>query len=267
MSYGVALGWAVSATLLLLVVTQGLALLRRGARLDLVSLTGGEALVYVLAVFGVLRVHAAPKKAKDALGLRRSDPGLAALGLGLGLALLLPVESIRQLMERRWPTPVEELAARATLLSADSVGQKLVIVLCVACVGPLVEELFFRGALFGALARNRGAAGAAITVAVAFTLSHLDFRTWPALIVVAAVLSHLRAASGSLLPCLALHVGFNAATVIALFTGVSSVTRPMPLSPSVVVSSWLVTMLLVGSVHWLALRSPEAEEARAQDAP
>jgi membrane protease YdiL (CAAX protease family) len=266
MSYGVALGWAVSATLLLIVVTQGFAALRRGAQLDLVTLTGAEALVYVLAVFGVLRIHAADRRAKDALGLRRSDPGLAALGLGLGLALLLPVESIRQLVERRWPTPVEELAARATLLSADTLAQQVVIVACVACVGPLVEELFFRGALFGALARSRGAAGAAVTAAIAFTLSHLDLRSWPALVVVAAVLSHLRAASGSLLPCLALHVGFNAATVIGLFTGVTSVTRPMPLTPAVVISSWLVTMLLVGGVHWLALRSPEAEEARAEDA-
>jgi membrane protease YdiL (CAAX protease family) len=265
MSYGVALGWAVSATILLLVLTQGLSALRSGARLDLVTLTVAEALIYVLAMFAVLRVHEPNRLAREAIGVRRSHPGLSALGLGLGLALLFPVESLRVIVERAFPTPPEQLVERALLFSAPTLGHKLALVLAVACVGPLVEELFFRGALFGVLRRAHGAIGAAIATALAFTFSHLDWRAWPVLLVVAAVLSHLRAASGSLLPCIALHVGFNAASVIALITGVSSVSRPLALPPAVVASSWLVSAGLVALVHWVATHSEEAEEARAED--
>jgi uncharacterized protein len=265
MSYGVALGWAVAATILLLLVTQLVSILRRGARLDLVTLTLCEVLVYVLVLFGMLRIHAPGRAFSDALGVRRSHPGLSALGLGLGLALLLPVEAIRQLVERRFPTPMEALAERALLFSAPTLGQKLALVLAVACVGPLVEELFFRGALFGALRRSHGAIGAAVASALAFTLSHLDWRAWPALVVVAAVLAYLRAASGSILPAIALHVGFNAASVIALLTGVSSVSRPLAAPPPLIASSFVLAAGLLALAHWLATHSLEAQEARAED--
>lgn len=267
MSYGVALGWAVAATLLLVAITQAIVALRPAARSDLVTLTLCEALVYVLGVFGVLRIHAVDASVRSSLGLRLTHPGLVALGGALGLALLFPVESLRQIVERQLPTPVEQLAQRALLFSADTLAQKLSLVFAVACVGPLVEELFFRGALFGALRKTHAAAGAAIATAIAFSLSHLDFRTWPALLVVAAVLSHLRVASGSLLPCLALHVAFNAATIVGVLTGVSSVTRPLQLSPVLIVGGWLVSAALIGAVHVVARQSEEAEQARAEDEP
>jgi uncharacterized protein len=266
MAYGVALGWAVGATIVLLVLTQQLAALRPGSRLDLVTLTVSEALVYLLAIFAVLRVHAPDRPVRDALGVRGSHAGLSAIGLGLGLALLLPAEAVRQLVEQRFPTPVEALAERALLFSAPTLGQKLALVLAVACVGPLIEELFFRGALFGALCRAHGALGAAIASAVAFTLRHLDWHAWPSLLLVAAVLAHLRAASGSILPPIALHVGFNAASVIALLTGVSSVSRPISLAPPLVASSFVLAAGLIALVHWVSTHSHEAEEARAEDA-
>jgi uncharacterized protein len=265
MSYGVALGWAIAATILLVVLTQLVGLLRPGARVDLVTLTLSEVVVYLLVLLAILRIHVPGRAIRDALGVRRSHPGLSVLGLGLGLSLLLPVEALRQLVERQFPTPPQVLAERALLFSAPTPGEKLALVLAVACVGPLVEELFFRGALFGALRRRHGAIGAAVASAVAFTLSHLDWRAWPVLIVVAAVLVHLRAVSGSILPSIALHVGFNAASLIALLTGISSVSRPLSVPPPLVASSFVLAAGLVALVHWLANHSDEAEEARAED--
>jgi uncharacterized protein len=267
LSYGVALGWAVAATLLLVVVTQALVLLRPAARSDLVSLTLSEVAVYLLATFGVLRLHGGERDARAELALRPTHPGLVALGLALGLALLLPVDSLRQLVERRFPTPEAELAERAMLLSADTLVQKVLLVAAVVCAGPLVEELFFRGALFGAVRRGQAAAGAAIVTTIAFTLSHLDWRAWPSLLLVAAVLGYLRAASGSLLPCLALHVAFNGAGIAALFTGVSTVTRPMPLPAGVLIFGWLLTLALLAGVQYVADKSSRALEARAEDEP
>src|SRR5688572_6758832 len=152
---------------------------------------------------------------------------MPAFGAALGLTLLLPTESLRQLTERFLPETEKELAERAALLNADSVPRAAILIICVACVVPLVEELFYRGALFGGLRRATSASLAALFSSMFFVIGHLNPKVWPQLLVVALVLGYLRAAGGSLFACIALHVAFNGATVAAHVSGVTSVTRPL----------------------------------------
>jgi membrane protease YdiL (CAAX protease family) len=266
LSPAAALLWTLGVTGLLLVSVRLLESLRPGAASDVVSLTACEAAAYLLGCFGVLQLHAPEASARTALGLRPSHPAVPALGAALGLSLLLPTESLRQLSERFMPETEKELADRAALLSADGVPSAVVLIIGVACVAPLVEELFYRGALFGGLRRATSASSAALFSTLFFVFGHLNPKLWPQLLVVALVLGYLRAATGSLFGCIALHVAFNGATVAAHLTGVASVTRPLTLPWPVLLGGWVMTAALLFLVQYLARKSPEAEAARAEDA-
>jgi hypothetical protein len=266
LSYPLVLAWTVALTVLLTATIQLLVRIRPAAAVDLVSIGAAEAFTFLILTFAVMRVHAPERSAMDALGLRPTHPGLVALGLALGLVLQVPAESTHQLVQRRFPLSELELANQAALLSTDTTLRTVVVVVVVACVAPLVEELFFRGALFGALCKSQPLAGAAAATAVAFMLGHLDLRSWPGLLIVGGVLSHLRAASGSLLPCLALHVGFNAVSIAALLTGVASVGTPLHIGVGLAAAGWLLSGGLAWAVQVVAERSEEAASARAEDA-
>lgn len=266
MRYGGALGWAAAAVALLMLLTRAIAALRPAARTDIVNLGAVEALVFVLCTSGILWLHATGRGARQALGLRPTHPALAAFGLALGIALQLPAQSLEQLVTHYFPVPASELLSRSLLFSSGSVARVVALLLVVGCVGPLVEELFFRGALFGGVRRAESVGGAVVLSSVAFALSHLEWRNWLPLLVVAFALGYLRAVSGSLLPCLALHVGFNTVTVVGILTGVSTVTRPMHVGPALAFVGWAATLLLLYAVQVVATRSPEAEQARLEDA-
>jgi membrane protease YdiL (CAAX protease family) len=264
MSHALAVAWAIAAAVLLHAVVYVTVQLRPGSLTDVVNRGAAEALVFVAVTFAVLQLHAPHLSGRRALGLRPTHPGLPVLGLALGLVVHLPAESIREVVERYYPTPTDVLSARAAMLSGRTPLDVVLVLLSVACVGPLVEEIFFRGGLFGALRRHHSVTSASVTTAIAFVVGHFDPRLWPSLVIVAVVLAYLRAASGSLLPCLALHVAFNTVTVLAFVTGVSSVTTPTKLPLGMVLAGWGATAGLVVWAQRLA-RSPEAAVARAED--
>jgi uncharacterized protein len=266
LTYPAALGWALGATGLLMLGVALLERLRQGAINDIVSLTAAEAAAYLLVLFGVLRVHAPEETSRNAIGLRPSHAAMPVFGAALGLALQLPAESLRQLSARFMPETDADLAYRAALLRTDGVLRSVVLIVCVACVVPLVEELFFRGALFVGLRRAHSASGAALVTTICFVIGHPNPKLWAALLPVGLVLGYLRAASGSVFPCVALHVAFNGATIAAHLSGVASVTRPLILPWPVLLGGWIGSGLLLFLVQYVARKSPEAEAARAEDA-
>jgi membrane protease YdiL (CAAX protease family) len=253
--------WAAACHGLFQILAHGLSLVR--GSLDLMTLGAAQAVVYLLGVFSMLRVFDAGSPLRQSLGLRPTDPRLGLIGMGLGLCLKLPAESMTNLAERLYPTSESQLLSRAELFRTDTALDVLglLVVLCVA--GPLVEELFFRGASYGRLVKD-GPRVAALVTGGAFVVVHSDMRHWPALAIVAAVLSWLRLVTGSLLPCLGLHVAFNAAGVLALVTGAASPTRPLEVPIVPLVGSWLGAGVLIGLSTRLR-QNPEALRARAED--
>ena len=257
-----ALLWAAACHGLFQLVAQGLSLLR-GA-LDIVTLGAAQAVVYLLCIVLMLRIFEPGAPLRQSLGLRPTDVGLGLIGVGLGLTLKLPAESLTKITEGFFPTDEGQLLSRAALYRTDTLGQVLALV-AVLCLGaPLVEELFFRGATYGRLAKSSAPRVAAIVSGFSFVVVHPDLRHWPALLVVAAVLSYLRFASGSLLPCLGLHVAFNAAGLLALVTGAASATRPLDIGLLPLFASWIAAGLLIVWLMRLS-RDPEALRARMED--
>lgn len=257
-----ALGFAAACHLSLQLIVSAFAL-TRGAALDIVTLGAAEALAYVGTTFVVLRIYEHGASSRSGLGLRPTALGLAGVGLVLGFTLKLPAESLTAVVERFFPPSDSELLARSALFRTGSLREVIGLTLIACLVAPLVEELFFRGALYGRLAKT-SATRAAVVTGFAFVVMHSDVRHWPALIVVAVVLGYLRVASGSVLPCLCLHVAFNASGVLALVSGVASPTRPLELSFVWVAASWVMTAVLVAALLRLS-DEPGAARARAED--
>jgi membrane protease YdiL (CAAX protease family) len=80
--------------------------------------------------------------------------------------------------------------------------------LALALVGPIVEELTFRGLGFRLLERY-GRTSAIVGIGIAFGLWHGLIEAFPVLAAFGVGLAYLRARTGSLYPCIALHALFN----------------------------------------------------------
>jgi membrane protease YdiL (CAAX protease family) len=80
-------------------------------------------------------------------------------------------------------------------------------------IGPLMEELFFRGFLYPVLARRLGAVWGILLTALPFGLMHyLQYRSWSAvliIILVGVVLTTVRAITKSVASSFLAHVGYN----------------------------------------------------------
>jgi membrane protease YdiL (CAAX protease family) len=99
---------------------------------------------------------------------------------------------------------------------------RLPLAMVVVVVGPLIEELLFRGVLLSALMRDLSAARSIAISAVLFGVVHLeglDFQWFalPGLILLAVGLAWLRLKSSSLWPAVLAHGVYNLFALIALF--------------------------------------------------
>lgn len=139
---------------------------------------------------------------------------LAALGMGGVLGLFSEVSST--LLQRWTPKtlPIEQLfrsPASGYLLAGFGV-----------LIAPVVEELFFRGFVYPAVARWTGSATSVIVTAAAFAALHgaqLAY-AWPPLLVlfvVGAVLTIIRARTRSVATCVMVHMGYNLSLFVMLF--------------------------------------------------
>ena len=214
-----------------------------------------EALVYVSAsLFVVKRLDG--RLASNLFGSERPSAGALFAGAGLGLALHGPADFVEAWVETWFPLPPSVTAERIARLLPPTLAERATLLICVAIIVPLVEELFFRGALFAALGRVAGVTAALACSALAFTVSHAEPRSFAALSLVAVVLGILRLATGSLVPCLLLHASFNATTLLLLFTGPGEIGPPRPSLPSFVVGSVLTILFLI-----LVMRQSSREKA------
>jgi membrane protease YdiL (CAAX protease family) len=92
---------------------------------------------------------------------------------------------------------------------------RVVIVALAVITAPLVEEVVYRGVLYSALRKRLGVGAAVATVSLLFPLVHVPQYTgaWAGIIgltLLSLILTVIRARMRSLLPCVVIHLVFNA---------------------------------------------------------
>lgn len=237
-----------------------------GAPSDIIGNSACQAVAYLLGLFLILRAHAPDTGIRDFLGIRTSHLAFYPLAVLLGLALTIPIQTLFLFISQRWPSsPETEDRLGRTFLEAGTPKQ-IAIGFIIVLLGPLVEEIFFRGALFRPL-RKRYPPGLVILVtSLFFAVSHLIPQTFLPIAIVGAAMGLLRMMSGSILPSLLLHATFNAIPFYAVATSGPAADEAASLPPlwmTATGSAATVLLLLLTSI--IGLRTEAATRARDMD--
>ena len=141
-----------------------------------------------------------------------------ALAIAVGVAAPLLGAQLTQLLAHGQTVSqdIQQLGANTPL------AWRIPLVLVVVSLGPMVEELLFRGVLLSTLLKRWGAGWAALISSLMFALVHLPGLQWqwfelPDLLLLALLLAWLRLRSGSIWPGVLAHGINNLLAVVAWF--------------------------------------------------
>jgi membrane protease YdiL (CAAX protease family) len=197
------------------------------------SATFVQDVLLVVAMVGFARLTNAPAT-PSAFGLRRFSPGRAALWA----ALVFVAFYVFLLAWSQLDTSAKDDLA-SDLGAEDSTLALIAVALLVGIVAPIVEELFFRGFLFGALGRVMHWVLAALSTGLVFGLVHAGGT--PAiflvpLFVLGALLCVLYRRTGSLLPGMGVHAFNNALALgVSLHWSAEAVVAGIVIAPITVI--------------------------------
>jgi membrane protease YdiL (CAAX protease family) len=151
-------------------------------------------------------------------GRLATDVGWLLAGVGLQLASLLPISLLVAVHGEDAQQDVVNVADRAHGLQVP------LIVLAVAVLAPVTEELLFRGALLRGLQRRMTPDAAVFVSALVFGLVHLfgdpsigSLIAFPAILLLGLVSGYQAVRTGDLSRSIMLHIGFNSLSAALLF--------------------------------------------------
>lgn len=171
------------------------------------------ALAQYAVVFGIVLLFIRGRH--DLLALRRPRSWWGVLGVSVAILVLVFVISAAL---SPVANPEQEQGLVPEHWDSHRIAQFALFAFVVTTVGPIVEELMFRGVGFGLLERF-GRWIAIIGVGVAFGLVHGLLEGLAVITAFGIGLAYLRSRSGSIFPCILLHGFFNA---VALAFGVAT---------------------------------------------
>ncbi|MGH9495554.1 MAG: lysostaphin resistance A-like protein [Candidatus Sulfotelmatobacter sp.] len=138
--------------------------------------------------------------------IRWNWPASAWKWLALGVMLLMGLAALQSILPMPKDTPFEHLF--------DNTLDAYLLSILAVSIGPLMEELFFRGFMYPVLARRMGAVWAVLLTALPFGLLHLQQYGWAwgaglVIFLVGVVCGTVRAATKSVAAAFLVHVGYN----------------------------------------------------------
>lgn len=177
------------------------------------STAAGEVILFgvVLAII-VLISRGLP--AREAFALRPPYSWRRAAGIGGGVLILIfltnaLLDPLLHPAREQGLAPTRWEPAHAAAFAANAFA--------LAIVGPVVEELTFRGLGFSLL-RRYGDRFAIVVVGITFAVWHGLPAALPVLFVFGVALAYVRSRTGSIYPCIVLHAFFNAAALAIAVT-------------------------------------------------
>jgi membrane protease YdiL (CAAX protease family) len=259
-----ALAWMFGAFLFMILLVVFYVSLNPEAQGDLVTMGVVSVIAFLLMTVHLIGKYPAGPQLAHALGVRPTHPAALLLGLGIGLCAKVPAEQLNYWIETWAPRSEEENLALEAMFQAKSSLHAGALLLVIAGMVPIAEEIFFRGAIYGALRRSKTQEVRALLVtAGGFAVCHGDLRQLVPLFVVALMLGALRTYTGSLLPGILAHVGFNAVAVLTVTFGLAPQFEA--LGPSFRVAVTLALMFLLAVLVRVVGRDPRALTSRAEE--
>lgn len=149
-----------------------------------------------------------------------SSPHVAFYVTALAAGVMMPIVGG---MLTQWLAQGHEVSQDIKLLGANtSLALRLPLAVLVVSIGPMVEELLFRGVLLSAIARYAGNGGAIVLSALLFACVHLPDLSFlwyalPNLALLGLILGWLRVQSGSIWPAVVAHGMNNLLAVVSWF--------------------------------------------------
>ncbi len=110
------------------------------------------------------------------------------------------------------PEPIYEL-----IFKEERPHLLIVISAMIALIGPIIEEIFFRGFLYSALKKSLNVTAAMVITACIFSLLHTNVLGFVPIVALGIFLAYLREKTGSLIPSIAVHIMHNAALATLMF--------------------------------------------------
>ena len=193
-----------------------------------ISLVGSASLL-ILSVWFVIAIC---KRSLSDIGLVKEK---LLRNILIGIAVLIPAVFISYLVEegtvnslaRMMPYHADELyqaQAQEHLDSAEiwpnetrEVGKLLSAGFLMLILGPIAEEIMFRGIIYTSLRQKRRILPSLIFSALIFTFVHMQVIHFGEIFLMGILLAYLYERTRSLIAPIALHIAINLASVIALY--------------------------------------------------
>jgi membrane protease YdiL (CAAX protease family) len=140
------------------------------------------------------------------LGLRRPSSWWRALGISVLVVIALLVASA---LVAPFGNPGREQGLVPSGWDSHRIAQFTAFAIVVTLVGPIVEELMFRGVGYGLL-EPFGRTRAIVVVGLAFALIHGLVAGFPVIATFGIGITYLRSRTDSIYPCMVLHASYNA---------------------------------------------------------
>jgi membrane protease YdiL (CAAX protease family) len=209
MSPFAAIAWTLGVTFLWLILAQALGSIRGSAddEIDLVTNGGCQAAAYLLGLFGILRIHAPDASIRKFVAVRKTHVLFFVAAPLLAVTVKAFTDVAYDAIVRKFPLDHE--GAVESLILEASFAKRIALFAVVVVIGPIVEELLFRGAIVQGLRKTQPLTVVATISSAVFALAHTQWQAFVPLAACGAALVALRLASGSLLPGLLMHATYN----------------------------------------------------------
>ena len=102
-----------------------------------------------------------------------------------------------------------------TLIMNRSVSNTVLLIV-VSFIGPIIEEVFFRGFLYSAFKKNWGILPALFLSSILFSLVHLEIYSFIPLFMIGWLLAYIFEKTRSLFPAIFLHAIYNLILILIL---------------------------------------------------
>jgi uncharacterized protein len=267
MTFFGAVGWTLLSTSLFLFLLLIMMSIRPNAGNDLITTFGLQLVSTLLTFFCILRFYAPNVSIRRFLGLRSTHGGFYVLAAVLGVVIQVPATALYDVILKRFPTEADHDSLLLEEL-ARGTPWRVALFVIIVLAGPLLEEVFFRGALFRPLKKHSTTVGVILLSSLLFALVHLEKQIFVPIAIVGIALGILRSASGSLIPSIIMHTTFNGAAFWSMYerfrSGTSSTSEPSVPMPILLTASFAAVLLVV-ITYVVGERSQTARDARGED--